>query len=111
MGIDACIIMYVHMIGIKPIAVFAEARADMGHRMQAMKRGVVGGEPVGRGLWERREEHRLLSDGTVGRASAVGQRQLWQGRLVREFRCVMVPVQAVRTRHGAKQTCFELGGT
>ena len=27
-------------------------------------RGIVGGGPVGRGLWERRGDHSLLSDGT-----------------------------------------------
>ena len=30
-------------------------------------RGIVGGAPVGRGSWERRGDHSLLSDGTVGR--------------------------------------------
>ena len=62
-------------------------------------RGIVGGGPVGRGSSERRGDHSLLSDGTVGRSRAVGQRQLWQGRLVREDRRVMVRMQAMRKRH------------
>ena len=107
--------IYIHKIGHKigrkigheigPVLghVSAARQGDGGEKggedVSPHPRGIVGGGPVGRGSWERRGDHSRLSDGTVGRSRAVGQRQLWQGRLVREDRRVMVRMQAMRKRH------------